>query len=235
MTYVAAAAATFFFMTGVIWVVITQIRVAYGAAVHVVWYLFSLAMCVSAIAFYWARMAGAISPKGQPAGDIGKAFFKLLGFTLDLRMDFLGLLALVGLIVLPQLLSYLLSGAFGCASRPRLVNYCVHMFSWGVAKSCATVSGVLFVLSLTGLINGWDGFDAKFSAKYVVLSEMLLAFAFVALMGKASLDEIPVLANSPKLRKLRRLLTKLDRFMTRNRPDAARLEWSAEDEAPQLA
>jgi len=232
MTYAAAAAAMFFCMTGVIWVVITQIRVVYGAAVHVVWYLFSLAVCVSAIALYWARMVGAVSPKGQAAGDVGKAFFKLLEFALDLRMDFFGLLALVGLIVLPQLLSYLLSGAFGCASRPRLVSYCVHLFSWGMAKSCATAAGVLFVLSLTGLLYRWDGFDTKFSAKYIVLSEMLLAFAFVALMGKASLDEIPVLANSPKLEKLRLLLTKLDRFMTRNRPDAKRLEWAAGEASP---
>jgi hypothetical protein len=230
MIYAASAAATFL-MIGVIWVVITQIRTAYGAAVHVVWYLFSLSMCVSAIAFYWARVTGAINAKGQAAGDIGKAFFKLLSFSLDLRMDFFGLLALVGLIVLPQLLSYLLSGAFGCASRPRLVTYCVHLFSWGMAKSCAMVSGVLFILLLTGLLNAWDGFDAKFSAKYVILSEMLLAFAFVALMGKATLDEIPVLASSPKLENLRRHLSNLDRFMTRNRPDAGRLTWRAKDGA----
>jgi len=224
-----AAVVMFPAMALVIWVAIYQLQARHAAAVHVVWYLFSLSTCAAAIAFYWVHSAGAIDAKGQPAGDMGRTFLRFLTFTLDLNTDLVGLTALVGLIVLPQFISYVLSGVFGCASRPRLVTYSVHFFSWGLAKSLAIASGVLLVLSLTGYLNGWDGFSAKSSATYVIFSEMLLAFAFVALMGKTTLDEIPLFAKSRRLRRVRHAFVAVDKFMTRNRPDAKRLEWAAQD------
>jgi hypothetical protein len=187
-----------------IWFVISQLRAKYSSSVHVIWYLFSLALCAAFVAFPWALDAGVIDTAGKPVKEAGKAFMSLLSFTLDLRADFWVLSALVFLIVGPQLLSYVLSGAFGCASRPRLVSYCVNFFAWGMAKSSAIAAGVLLASALFGGSHHWIGFDTKNSLKYAYFSLMLLSFSFIALLGSATVGEIPVLVHSRQLEPLRR-------------------------------
>jgi hypothetical protein len=200
-----------------IWLITSAIGDKYGAEVYLVWYIFSFSMCLAVIAFYWIDKVGAFNEKGQAVSDLGKSFLSILNFSLDLEADFLGLLALVGLVVVPQIASYLLSGIFGCATRPRMVVLSVRFFSWGIAKACATASGVLLVLSLAGMVKHWDGFTAERVAQYIILVEMLLAFAFVMLLGKTTLDDIPVLASSPTFAKIRRATSAIDHVMTRRR------------------
>jgi hypothetical protein len=204
---------------GALWLIISQLRGKYATAVHVVWYLFSLSICLTYIGLRWAQRSGAVDATGIPKNEAGKALVGALNFFPDLPSEFYGLLALVTLIVAPQILSYLLSGAFGSASRPRLVAHCVSFFSWGMAKSSAVAAGVLLTLSLFGISNGWHGFDATLSTKYTCFAAMLLVVAFVALLGKTTLAEIPILANSRRLEPLRRRLGQFDKVMVRHRAD----------------
>lgn len=208
-------------LTGVIWFVISQLRVKYGTSVHVIWYLSSLAWCAAIIALPWAQDAGVIDVQGRAINAPGKVFMGIFNFSLDLIADFRFLSGLVFLIIGPQLLSYLLSGAFGCASRPRLFACCVDFFAWGMAKSSAIAAGVLLAATLVGWRHHWSGFDAENCLKYARFAWLLLTFSFVALMGKATVDEIPVLADSRQLAPLRRWVLAQHQKMVRHRqPDS---------------
>lgn len=204
-------------LTGVIWLVISQLRAKYGTSVHVIWYLFSLAWCAAIIALPWAQDAGVIDVRGRAINAPGRVFMGVFNFSLDLGADFRLLSALVFLIIGPQWLSYLLSGVFGCASRPKLVAYCVDFFAWGMAKSSAVAAGVLLAATVFGWRHHWSEFDAENCLKYARFSWLLLTFSFVALMGKATVDEIPVLADSRPLAPLRRWVLVQHQKMVRHR------------------
>lgn len=200
-----------------IWVVISQLREKYASSVHVIWYLFSLSTCMTYVGLWWAQASGAVDVNGKAKNPVGAALINAMNFSLDLKTDFNVLSALAVLIIAPQLLSYLLSGAFGCASRPRMVSHCVNFFSWSMAKSAAIAAGVLLTVSLYGGTHSWHGFDPAFSIKYSCFALMLLVFAFVALLAKSTLDEIPILAKSRPLEPVRRWLRKVDEKMVRHR------------------
>jgi hypothetical protein len=142
---------------------------------------------------------------------------EVFNLSLDLSADFRFLSAMVFLIVGPQWISYFLSGAFGCASRPRLVAYCVDFFAWGIAKSSAVAAGVLLAGTMFGWHHHWSGFDAGNSLKYARSSWLLLTFSFIALLGKATVDEIPVLVDSRQLAPLRRWVLAQHQKMVRHR------------------
>jgi len=208
-------------LTGVIWFVISQLRVKYGTSVHVIWYLFSLAWCVAIIALPWAQDTGFIDESGKAVNASGKVFMSAFNFSLDLDADFQFLLALVFLIVGPQGISYLLSGIFGCASRPRLVTYCVDFFAWSMAKSSAVAAGVLLAATMFGWRHHWNGFDAENCLEYTRFAWLLVTFSFIALLGKATMDEIPVLADSRQLAPLRRWVLAQHQKMVRHRQSDA--------------
>ncbi|GAB2793766.1 hypothetical protein [Dyella kyungheensis] len=202
---------------------VTQVRGKYASSVHIIWYLFSLSFCAAFIGLRWARAVGAMDAMGNPGNETGKWVVATMNFSMDLQADFYVLSALVLLVVGPQCLSYVLSGLFGCASRPRFVSFWVSVFTWGMAKSFAITAGVLLVVDSFGSGQGWHGFDAKFAIKYACLALILLLFAFASLLGQASVDEIPILANGRHFGPLRMLLARIDQWMVRHRSDEAGL------------
>jgi hypothetical protein len=86
-----------------------------------------------------------------------------------------------------------------------------------MAKSFAIAAGVLLVVDGFGSIQGWHEFGGKFTVKYASFALLLLLFSFTAMLGQASVDEIPILANSQRLQPLRRALRRWDRWMVRHR------------------
>lgn len=196
---------------------VAQVRGKYASSIHIIWYLFSLSVCAAFIGLRWARAVGAIDATGNPGNEAGKWVVAIMNFSMDLQADFYVLSALVLIVVGPQCLSYALSGLFGCASRPRFVSFWVSVFTWGMAKSFAVAAGVLLVVDVFGSVQGWHGFDVKFAIKYACFALILLLFAFTAMLGQASVDEIPILATSRRLAPLRRWLGRIDRWMVRHR------------------
>lgn len=219
MNVYAGGALSALLILGGIGFVVTQIRSKYASSVHIISYLFSLSVCAAFIGLRWARAVGAIDATGNPGNETGKWVVAIMNFSMDLQADFYVLSALVLLAVGPQCLSYMFSGVFGCASRPRFVSFWVSVFSWGMAKSLAIAAGVLLVVDGFGSIEAWHGFDAKFTVKYASFALLLLLLAFTAMLGQASIDEIPILANSQRLQPLRRGLHRLDKWMVRHRGD----------------
>jgi hypothetical protein len=60
-------------------------------------------------------------------------------------------LAVVGLVVVPQLLSYVLSGLSGSASRPVFVSQITNVAVWSLVKFLAALSGT------NAAYFGWNG------------------------------------------------------------------------------
>lgn len=216
--YLGGAIFTLMILGGICFMV-TQVRGKYASSVHIIWYLFSLSVCAAFIGLRWARAVGAMDATGNPGNETGKWVVAVMNFSMDLQADFYVLSALVLLVVGPQCLSYVFSGLFGCASRPRFVSFWVSVFTWGMAKSFAITAGVLLVVDGFGSIQRWHGFDAKFAIKYACLALILLLFAFAAMLGQASVDEIPILANSRGFEPVRRWLGRIDQWMVRHRGD----------------
>jgi hypothetical protein len=124
--------------------------------IRVIFYFFSLSLVISMIIIIWAVNSGAISNKGDFSGDIGQYLDKLLKFMLDLKTDVLSMAAIFIIITIPQAISYILSGLFGCASNPKYISASFSFLIWGVVKSLITGAGILFSLILSGFIFSWN-------------------------------------------------------------------------------
>jgi hypothetical protein len=80
---------------------------------HTLWYVFSLTLSVSVLFFYIYENSRAIqsTPLGGMTGTIAVTFMKA---SMDVREGIYILLTAGALLILPQILSYLISGIFGC-------------------------------------------------------------------------------------------------------------------------
>ncbi|MDP9013722.1 MAG: hypothetical protein M3O41_13925, partial [Pseudomonadota bacterium] len=67
---------------------------------------------------------------GAFQGQLGAAINSFLKFMLDLNSDVKVFITILALVVVPQFVSYVLAGLFGCASAPVLV---------GRALSCRSI------------------------------------------------------------------------------------------------
>lgn len=126
---------------------IVSVRQHRGAAdVHLLFYVASLAFVLTVGTFLWARSAGAIDAHWQSLNGLGRLLTWCLDSVFDLNAD-LGLaVGLVAVVILPQLMASLLSGLFGCASTPRLLEIATPFLVWTLVKFYAVTSGVLLAL-----------------------------------------------------------------------------------------
>lgn len=97
---------------------------------------------------------------------------------LDLPTDFIVLTALVLLLIVPQLMGYILSSLFGCASRPLFIGSSMDFLVWGITKSFAVAAGIFLSVELIGLWHGWPYIDLKFTLTVSFLSVFLLMISF---------------------------------------------------------
>jgi hypothetical protein len=208
----------FLLALAVIWmrILIQVLRDKYASSVYLIWYLFSLASFLTGLVLWWSLRSGAIDQRGVGVSSWGKLVMQAIVMSANPMEEFEWLLALVGLIVVPQLASYLLSGLSGCAVRPRFVSLCVNFLSLSLAKAFSIASGVLLGIAVLGAFHRWQGVDAAKVMQYVWMTAMVLAFSFFALTSKTALDEWPVVANHPRMLRFCGMLVKLDCFMTRH-------------------
>lgn len=199
-----------------IWILIKQLRVKHASSVYLVWYLFSLAGFATGLVLWWSLAAGAIDQHGNGSNSWGKLVMRVILISVNPADEFEWLIALVGLIVVPQLTSYGLSGISGCAVRPRLVSLCVNFLSLSFAKTFAIASGVIFGIAALGACHRLQGVDTAKVFQYMIAAAGLVLFAFLALTAKTALEEWPLVANHPRMARVRETLAKLDRAMTRH-------------------
>lgn len=191
-----------------------QLSARHGSDVRTIWYLYFLAVISTSIVGAWATRVGAIDAMGSFQGAMGENINKVLDLTLDLNTDMVIMTAIAGLVLGPQIGSYLVSGVFfGCAAPLVLVGRTFHLYIWSSAKSFVVTAGILQSLSLYGLLHNWKGWNAKGTASMSALSLMLimLALSMLYLYRDIADQQVAEASNT----KLARANAGFHRFMTR--------------------
>ena len=182
MNWKLILAAAFLFITCffVSWYSIRQLRKDHGGDVRVVWYLFSLTLVITCEIASWAVSNGVLNEHGFE-GELGAFLEKLLITMLNLEASLIFVLSIAGLIVLPQLIGYLLSGLSGCAGTPFLIEGSLSFLAWGLVKSFSVCGGIVISLAVFGTWHGWHTWQqGGFVMMYT--SSMLIMFSFAVLL-----------------------------------------------------
>lgn len=167
----------FAFLSGV---AIVQLRKKYGDDLRVTFYLFSLTMVITLALATYAFITGAIS-NGTFQGPIGSFLSRLLTVMLDLEKDLMILLVIVGIILIPQVLNYIICGFIGCASPVIFIEGSLTFLIWGVIKAfsvSAAIFASLFILYACSVLktNGHEMLGTLY------MTSMSLSFSLTTLM-----------------------------------------------------
>src|ERR1700726_2989847 len=105
-----------------LWLSIGSVRREHPHHVHTLWYVFSLTLCSMSVLFFYiyenARSIQSTPLSGLP----GRIAVMLMNASMDVWEELYILMTFSALLILPQILSYLISGIFGCGSPPVLVS-----------------------------------------------------------------------------------------------------------------
>jgi len=183
--------------------------------IRVICYFFSLSLVISILVIFWAVNVDAIKPNGDFNGEIGSYLNELLKFMLDLKTDVVIITALFIIILVPQIISYFLSGLFGCATKPRFVSASFDLLIWGIVKPLITGAGIFFALIISTLIFSWDWKSGGiWPISFTAIS--LLGCSFLVLwMYRDAQTPIQISDNKKEKRILKRLQS-INRWLTRN-------------------
>lgn len=143
-----------------IWLTGRKLANGHGSDIRIVWYLFSLALTSTFFVAWWASGAGAIDATGSFRGMAGSVLRELLMVTIDITSSIKFYGGIVALVVVPQFMSWVLSGLFGCAAAPILVGPTFRFFFWSIVKSFVVAAGVILATGVFGWAQGWDGVNA---------------------------------------------------------------------------
>lgn len=161
------------------------------SSLRMIWYLFSLSFVVTAEVGLHARHINAINEQGQFVGDYEHILQLGLELMSDLKTDVLVFVGVLIAVILPQMLSYVLSGFFGCASIPLFEGRSTTLFVWALIKSFTACSGIWFAIAILG---GTGMFSVPNNLGMGSFSALLLLLAFSILWiyeeGKSILGDI---------------------------------------------
>jgi hypothetical protein len=119
--------------------------------VHTLWYIFSLTLCsVSALFAYIYANARSISTTWL-GGTLGTLATMFMNMSMDVRGEMYVLAVVTALLIFPQIMSYLVSGIFGCGSPPILVSKASTFMTWSLIKFFCVLAGILAAQSIAAL------------------------------------------------------------------------------------
>jgi hypothetical protein len=118
--------------------------------VQTVWYFFSLSFVITLLAVIWGNQHGAFDAHGETKGEAGHILSKLLEFISDSETDAKIIGFVLAVLVAPQVLSYIFSSLFGCASSVWFVEAGIKFALWSVVKFFTVLSGVVCSLAIFG-------------------------------------------------------------------------------------
>ena len=182
--------------------------------IYVIWYIFSFCFVLFSSLFFTIYFAETHANTAL-AKWAAKLVATLSQYMLDVGAELELVLAVVGLVVLPQLMTYFLSGLSGSASRPVFVARIVDMSIWSLIK---------FLAAYAGLTLGFVGYDwvltgrGSFSFIYVQSVLALTLAFFLAYLLHASGQAIDFLFKKDAFFFVRRA----HEFFTRHSQPAAR-------------
>jgi len=158
------------------------LKTNFGSDIRIVWYFFSLSFVITSLIALWAIGKGAIDNSGKFKGEIGEFLNNLMLGMLDINLSLYLILTIVIVILLPQIISYLLSGLSGTASKPVLIEESLSFVVWGLVKTFVVASGIIFSISIIGYFNNWSSFSISGLYAFLSLSLMFISLSFVSLL-----------------------------------------------------
>ncbi|WP_426437055.1 hypothetical protein [Bradyrhizobium genosp. P] len=150
--YLALSAADVVLLAGLV-VATLYLRRKHPAHVFTIWYAFWLMLTLFSGLFYyvWANersISGSILSGASLVGGFVVWFQKT---SMDFRDESYLIASIYAAVVLPQFMSYLVSGIFGCANRLVLVEWITAAMTWLVIKFLAVLSGILMAQAIAAL------------------------------------------------------------------------------------
>ena len=102
--------------------------------IYVLWYTFSLALCIASAAIIYVDHFNSALEE-----TMREALYSLTSPAEELTL----VVAAIVIAIVPQIISFLISGAFGCASRPRYVAAISEWLVYSVMKFGSVVAEVV--------------------------------------------------------------------------------------------
>jgi hypothetical protein len=135
------------------------LREEHSLEIYVIWYIFSFAFLL----FFGLHMVAERAHIELPEifGPRGKDVFKAAyGWLTNTDDEWMLVVAILGLGIGPQLLTYILCSLSGSASPPRFVWQIESVAAWSLIKFCAALTGILAAEQLARWIAG-EAFQDK--------------------------------------------------------------------------
>ncbi|WP_144161517.1 hypothetical protein [Paraburkholderia sp. BCC1885] len=195
---------------------IRQVVPKHSVAVYVLWYFFSLSLVLTILLKCAASGEGWVDGKGVATGSIGKSILWLSAKVFDLPDEFNLFVGVAAALVAPQIIAYLLSGAFGCAAAPKWVLSVTRTVCYMMAKSFIVAAGVL--IPFAWFARGWGQIpDFHTLLATECLAILLVGFAFLFLWYACSLEDIETGAAIRSPNSTFEKILKVHGWMIRNR------------------
>jgi hypothetical protein len=209
--------AGFFYIAPILFFVsIWKLRKTHAGHIYVIWLFFSFFF----MAFAFLSIAAAQNnvQVEDVFGENAKKFIVvLLGFLRDGQGEIKFVLVMVGLVVLPQWLTYLLSGLTGSASPPVFVSQVTDIAIWSLVKFSAALAGIVAAEPVVKLAMGVSFTGYSWSA-IEALGLLGIAF-FLVWMKSIARSGIELLYQRRAFRALRPLHTFFTRFSVEDSRD----------------
>lgn len=188
--------------------------------IRIVWYFFFLSATITFLLFGWARAYGAIDAEGRFHGKSGEILSFLLQASLGIEGSILLGLGILILIVGPQILNYIFSGLYGCATSPIFASETSTFVSWGFIKTFVVAAGVVIPLGICGQIDPASNWKFEKTIGWILLGLMLIVIAYGWLYchRNASLISSSLINIFPEI--YRERILSAHRWMTRRQLDS---------------
>lgn len=172
--YIALGLADALLLVGLVFST-AYLRRKHPGHVFTIWYAFWLMLTLFSGLFYylWAH-PGSLSSSSFLGGSI--VWFQ--GTSMDFPNEAGLIVSIYIAVLLPQFMSYLVSGIFGCANRLILVEWITAAMTWLVIKFLAVLSGILMAQAIAALYAKPLTEPAIFPLK-LLESLMMISLSFI--------------------------------------------------------
>ena len=158
--------------------------------IFLVWFFYFFTVVVSTIIGLIAIDFGAIDGDGSFEGEHGEYLNQLIGISLDIGVSFKIISAVICIIIVPQLFSYLFSGFYGVAKYPVFLGESWSLLVWWIVKTFVVVAGVVTVIPTFGAVLAWESFSLKQIVGWYILAVSFCNFSFGVLVIYREIEEV---------------------------------------------
>lgn len=165
-------------LLGCLLIPIRGLRLEHATSVNALFYFLSVSAIFSFIAVFVGVKLQAIGADGKAKNIFGQLFFDCLTFLTQIDDDILISVLAIVVVIGPQLLAYILSGAFGCASKIIFVGEVIAFSFWFSVKPLIVSAGILCGVAFSSLYCGLTWITTQSLLETIFLSSILVFLTF---------------------------------------------------------